>query len=198
MNEEYLWEKTGSDAGIEKLENALHAFSYKPMPPPELPAKVITLAEKPRRSFFKLGFAMAFAGAIVVVFSTVWFLIPNRGVAVDDQSLKLSQPSRDEAVLPVDASPMAVNIPIEQNAPHVIKTVQKRVRPARHFQQMTAVKVREKQPEIKLTDEEKYAYGQLMLALSITESKLKIVRDAIAGTEETKPFVEKSRNLYQK
>ena len=35
-----------------------------------------------------------------------------------------------------------------------------------------------------LTEEEKYAYGQLMLALSITGSKLKIVKDTINGVEE--------------
>jgi hypothetical protein len=35
-----------------------------------------------------------------------------------------------------------------------------------------------------LTAEEKYAYDQLMLALSITGSKLKIVKDKIAGTED--------------
>ena len=29
MNEEYLWNKTGGDAEIEELENALKAFSYK-------------------------------------------------------------------------------------------------------------------------------------------------------------------------
>ena len=39
MNEEYLWNKTGSDAEIEGLENALKAFSYKQTAPPELPAK---------------------------------------------------------------------------------------------------------------------------------------------------------------
>lgn len=35
-----------------------------------------------------------------------------------------------------------------------------------------------------LTDEEKHAYDQLMLALSITSSKLKIVKDKIDGVEE--------------
>jgi hypothetical protein len=36
----------------------------------------------------------------------------------------------------------------------------------------------------KLTEEEQYAYDQLMLALSITSSKLKIVKDKVGGTDE--------------
>lgn len=39
-------------------------------------------------------------------------------------------------------------------------------------------------PSAALTDEEKYAYDQLMLALSITGSKLKIVKDKVEGVEE--------------
>lgn len=35
-----------------------------------------------------------------------------------------------------------------------------------------------------LTDEEKYAYGQLMLALSITSSKWQVVQDSINGVED--------------
>jgi hypothetical protein len=37
-----------------------------------------------------------------------------------------------------------------------------------------------------------------MLALLITESKLKIVANAITGSEEMKTVVEKGKNLYQK
>ena len=197
MNEDYLWDRTGSDAGIETLENALHVFSYKPMPP-ELPAKVLTLTEKPRRSFFKLGFAMAFASAIVVVLSAAWFLIPNRNIAVDTDSVKVIVPQDDVVVRPVDTPPTSINISPEQEAPHAIREIHTRIRPAPHLPQTTVVKIKNKQPPVKLTDEEKYAYGQLMLALSITGSKLKIVRDTIAGTENTKPFIEKGRDLYQK
>ena len=39
MKEDYLWDKTGSDPEIEKLENALKAFRYQETAPPELPAK---------------------------------------------------------------------------------------------------------------------------------------------------------------
>jgi hypothetical protein len=39
---------------------------------------------------------------------------------------------------------------------------------------------------VALTDEERYAYNRLMLALSITGSKLKLVRDTIDQIETGK------------
>ena len=41
MNEDYLWDKTGEDPEIEKLENALQVFRYKETAPPALPAKAL-------------------------------------------------------------------------------------------------------------------------------------------------------------
>jgi hypothetical protein len=39
-------------------------------------------------------------------------------------------------------------------------------------------------PDVRLTKEEQYAYNQLMLALSFTSSKLKMVKDKVEGIEE--------------
>ena len=72
MNEQYLWDKTGSDAEIEGLENALRVFRYRPFKPPELPAKVMTSVEPPRRNWFRLGFAVAFAAAAIGSVPAVW------------------------------------------------------------------------------------------------------------------------------
>jgi hypothetical protein len=41
-----------------------------------------------------------------------------------------------------------------------------------------------KKSDVQLTKEEQYAYDQLMLALSITSSKLKLVKDKVEGFEE--------------
>jgi hypothetical protein len=46
-------------------------------------------------------------------------------------------------------------------------------------------KTKDTAPPAELTAEEQFAYRQLMLALSITGSKLKIVQDTIDGTEDT-------------
>ena len=43
----------------------------------------------------------------------------------------------------------------------------------------------DKNEPVKLTNEEKFAYNQLMLALSITGSKLKLVQDTIDRIENT-------------
>jgi hypothetical protein len=48
-------------------------------------------------------------------------------------------------------------------------------------------------PAVKLTEEEKYAYNQLMLALSITSSKLKLVEDKIYGAENPEKSLENAR-----
>ena len=53
MNEDYLWNRIGQKiAEIEKLENALKAFRYQEIAPPELPAKIIPFETKNRRADF--------------------------------------------------------------------------------------------------------------------------------------------------
>ena len=49
MKEDYLWDKTGSDAEIENLENVLKAFRQTDDAPPEIPAKIFTPDEIFRR-----------------------------------------------------------------------------------------------------------------------------------------------------
>lgn len=197
MNEEYLWNKTGGDAEIEGLENTLKAFSYQRTAPPELPAKVLTLAEKPRRNFFRLGFALAFAAVAVVILSVGWFLIPNRNIAVGSDSVNVIEP-QPAIVRQADVPPTSkVELSAQNYTPAIIKA-RHTVRLAAKQTNMVAIKPKDKDQLVNLTVEEKYAYGQLILALSITESKLKIVRDTIAGNEEMKTNVEKGKNLYQK
>ncbi len=197
MNEEYLWDKTGGDAEIEDLEDALKAFSYKQSAPPQLPGENLALVEKPWRSYFRLGFALAFASAVVVIVSLGWFLVPNRNVVIGSDSVNVIEPQ--PVVLPpadVQLAPR-VELPTRNDTPVILKA-RHIVRPTAKRINTIAVKKENKAPRVNLTEEEKYAYGQLMLALSITESKLKIVRDTIAGNEEMKTSVEKGKNLYQK
>ena len=76
MNEEYLWDKTGEDAEIQQLENALAAFRYQETAPPALPSKILTfqpkivektVAEKPPRRF---SYALATCTATILIAST--------------------------------------------------------------------------------------------------------------------------------
>ena len=169
MNDEYLWNKKGSDAEIEGLEKAVRVFRYEPTTPPELPAKSLVLTREPRRNFVRFGFALAFASAAVVIVSIVWFLIPNRNTTVTHDSVKAVEP-QPATVPQADAPPAArVELSTQKGTTAPIKARQIVRRAAKPLNTI-AVKVRDKNPPVKLTDEEKYAYGQLMLALSITES----------------------------
>ena len=58
---------------------------------------------------------------------------------------------------------------------------------------LVAANIETKKPTVKLTKEEKYAYDQLMLALSVTSSKLKLVTDKIDGIEEQNAVLENGR-----
>lgn len=195
MNEEYLWNKTGNDPRIEGMENALKAFRYKPMAPPELPAKTFVLEQKPRRRF--LSFGLAFASIAAAIALSAWFLIPNRNIATGSDSAQTTEPQTTIAHQ-IDSPPTPKTaLPTRETAPSPIK-IRHVARPLARPINAIAFKTKDKNPPVMFTNEEKYAYGQLMLALSITESKLRIVRDTIAGNEEMKSIVEKQKNLYPK
>ena len=179
MNEEYLWNKTGGDAEIEGLENALKAFSYKPIAPPELPAKVFALETKPRRRFALLAFA--FGTFVIVALAGTWFLIPNRSIAITDESAKILE-TRPIVRQPDDVPVAKTETPTPEAKRSITKTHYVD-RPTAKPTTAVSFKPKARNSPVKLTAEEKYAYGQLMLALSITESKLKVVKDAIDGNE---------------
>ena len=73
MKDDYLWDKTGEDAEIQGLENALKAFRYQESEPPALPQKVFTVEKANGRRFFQFRFALAAFAAVVAVLSLVWF-----------------------------------------------------------------------------------------------------------------------------
>lgn len=195
MKEDYLWDKTGSDPDIEKLENALVVFRYKETAPPELPAKILPFRKeepqaKPQRRIF--SFAVAAAACLVfgVIALGVWiqFLKNNAGVNQEELTVTAKPeivvpqpkaPFGDIEVLPVDNVENAKQYParkivaIRRNVP--VKISRKTAK---------ARNTKAEKPEVQLTKEERYAYDQLMLALSITSSKFKLVKDKVEGTEE--------------
>ena len=72
MKEDYLWNKTGSDPEIERLENALKAFRYQQIAPPVLPAKVVPFERKSPRGVLRLSLAFASFAALLIVWLGVW------------------------------------------------------------------------------------------------------------------------------
>jgi hypothetical protein len=202
MSEDYLWNKTGGDAEIEKLENALKAFRFRETAPPAIPAETFVLEKKPARKFFDFRFAFAFASgaAAILILLGVWFQFTNDRTANLDTLSAANPPTPINSEIPRDAAESnpenQIAEPIRQSPQTFKRSVVKtrRTVPA-NFKHSRAVSKNNKIKDstVALTKEEKYAYEQLMLALSITGSKLKIVRDKANNIEEQNAALETQR-----
>jgi hypothetical protein len=199
MKEDYLWDKTGEDADIEKLENALAVFRYKETAPPELPAKVLPFRKEESRAPQRRIFSFAVAAAACLLFGIialgVWIQVLKNNAEIPAD---LAEKSKTEIVLPTPEPPI-----VDGNIVPPVDNFENAKRfPARKFvanRKNAAVKislniakarnVKAAKPGEKLTKEEQYAYDQLMLALSITSSKFKLVKDKVEGTEEKNTVV---------
>lgn len=188
LKEDYLWDKSGTDAEIEKLENALSEFRYQETPAPVIiPERVFTVAEKPKRRFFNFSHAFSFAScaAFVLILLGVWFQVSNQNT---ENISDLSKPITPETkiVLPEEKERNIVkieNTPNSETKPLFIKAknpnAERKIAP----QKTLFIRRKGEKPKaetLKLTEEEKYAYDQLMLALSITSSKLNLVKEKVA------------------
>ena len=190
MKEDYLWDKTGSDPEIERLENALAMFRYQAIDAPELPAKIVPFERKTPRSFLRLIFAFAASAAVVAICFGVWLQTSGNKIEVAKDLPQAIAPQINEKA----ANTIAIKSPdhsivktVESSKPAIERKVIK-VRsinsPVAPQNKTIAKNVETKKPAVKLTKDEKYAYNQLMLALSITSSKFKLVKDKVDGTEE--------------
>ena len=179
MKEDYLWDKTGTDPAVEKLENALSVFRFDES---SLQIPVRAGAPVEGRRYFKFlsfGFAAAACACVAVIMWALWAPVsnPNR-VSAPEQAI--ARPA-EEILDTVDNKP-DVPVIVDVKAPasnigHYKNAVKKAVRPV-------AVAARVKKPApaaAPFTKEEIYAYNQLMLALSITSDKLNLVKEKIPG-----------------
>lgn len=206
MKEDYLWNKTGNDPEIEKLENTLKAFRYTEIAPPELMAKIIPFETKTSRKFFRLSFVFAAFAAILIVCLGFWFQFSDNKTEVVKDSPKIVSPPIAENIvkeIPVEKQTDLVverfeppKKSVERKITNVKKIIPQVIRQNKITKRNIEIKkpddsivaqnTEAKKTKIELTKEEKYAYDQLMLALSITSSKLKLVTDKIENVEEKK------------
>ena len=199
MKEDYLWDKTGEDPEIQRLENALRMFRYTEAAPPALPAKIIPFERKTSRKFFRLAFASAACAAFVIVSLGVWLQISSEKIEVATDSTETIAPQVGKKVSDEIADEKPDNLIVKkvkipkQSAEQKVVKVRKLVPSSVRQNKTIAQNVEVKRSAVKLTKEEKYAYNQLMLALSITSSKLKLVEEKIYGVEETKNILENRR-----
>ncbi len=182
MVNDYLWNKKGEDPEIELFEKQLRIFQYQELTPPRLPAKVSVV--KPYFSFFSLRLAVGLSVifGLLLYGATILITYDSKETAIINRSdltphpptfnpvrVVQSKNDNDRIILPIKPEP--------QSKPQFINASQ---RVKRELPQ----KVRRTKNKIRLTAEEKYAYNQLMLALSITGSKLNEVKSKVNGGGE--------------
>lgn len=192
MKEDYLWNKTGSDPEIERLENVLSMLRYQETPTPALQtAKEIPFAAIAPKRKFVLAFAFA-ASVAVVAFVGFWSMTPTADIG-SDQVLTTSDPVHIESFVKPGNDPIVETIKNTNQVPERKPLTAPRYVPlVFRERRATAKRPAVKKQPVSLTREEKYAYGQLLLALSITGSKLKIVQDRVNGVEDSKTIVTKN------
>ena len=190
MKEHYLWDKTGSDPEIERLEETLAVFRSRMDTPPLIVPDTAVFKKETASWFTGLRIALAgmatAAAAITIAAVLIWYptskgeLQATQNPEAERETVFVRPEVETPAELPVKAiEPVQVSQPSTKSERP--RTQHRHTPTTRKATAPTATMAKNEEPV--LTDEEKYAYNQLMLALSITNSKLKIVRDTMNGSE---------------
>ena len=167
MKNDYLWNKTGSDDDVQRLEDLLSGLRYVPVPAPEVKGS--------REKVWRRALIPAASAAVLAV-TILWFA-----------GAKSDQPTSTDvgAIVPVvERMPVVTTAPSEPTGDPrpVVTNAVYRVR------KVARTKLRPSNPRpvaVTLTAEEKQAYEQVLLALYITGTQLKTVNDRINGIEDT-------------
>lgn len=178
---DYLWDKTGEDAELQQLEKSLQVFRFQESNAPFLPKKVA--ATKPKFSLFSLRFALSFAACFALMLGglVIWQRVFYKQ---DLAQTAIKQTAKDFTIelITVPAKPDIIQVPQTSNLVERPTQISYREKVSNPVMQPT--KKKKAAPKVVLTAEEKYAYDQLMLALSITSSKFKEVQDKVNGADE--------------
>ena len=193
MNDEYLWQKTGEDPEVEKLEKVLAVFRYREAISSAPVAIRAEVADRPPR--WRLSLAFAFVSCVALaILAVTWIQL---GVKKSESSGPTEVVFVNGSENPILTPPAAVEPPAVKSSDVPSKPARIRSRKLNPTTASVIRRVKAKDSTVRdsvasLTEEERYAYRQLMLALSISSSKLKIVQDTINGAEE--PEVPRSTN----
>jgi hypothetical protein len=219
MKVDYLWNKTGSDPEIEKLEIALQAFRLRDETPPAIKlAEIYTPERNPsppghrRRSFQFAVAGFACLGLLILSAAVLQVLrIDDRQAAISDFEQGTDEVTREQTISP-SAEVKPEKGTKETDRPIIVETdgrpqradgrpaaeTKKRTVDRSIYRRTPAAKTGRKRPAhkpkttVRLTREEKEAYEQLMKALAITGSQMRIVREKIRGEKaEAKSPVKK-------
>lgn len=206
MKDDYLWNKTGKDSEIKKLENTLQIFRCQENQPPQISNKVISFKKESPRKLFPVFRALA--ASIILTFALVgiWFY--------SNSKTEIAQTKTVENVIQNDDSKKRNSIESIEPEKAVIETISTNEKPEIKIEkpkskiQKQNFRVQkliykpkaktQKNETVKLTEEEKEAYEKLMLALSITSSKLKIVKDKVQNTDEQTAIFTENKTTSRK
>ena len=188
MKNDYLFDGTGQDPEIEKLEDLLSGYRYAETDPPELPALNIIQPFERVSWRRRLGLVLTFGTAVVAAVMIAMYVNTTRVVpvpqpevvATQEPTITNEQPTTTNVkptvvrpeVIPVGASPSQK--PRGQRANFVSRPKMPKATIAKRHQ-------------VILTEEERYAYNQVKLALFITGSKLRAVSDAVENKQVNSP-----------
>ena len=179
MNNDYLWDRTGSDAEIERLESVLEGLRFHPEEPPVAPAREIVVEPVRPRWFMRLG--LGFAAASMAAAALLFAILPS-GNTLQPVAVIDDKPRSPEPASSLDPATGVEYIKASATPQRPKKRVpKKRVRREARF-----APVPEPQrplPET-LTAEERDAFRQLMTALAVAGEQLSIVRHKLNGTGE--------------
>ncbi len=192
---DYLWDKEGTDEEVEALEFQLSRFRLdtelrKPLP---LPAEVESYIPFWRRPFLIFA-APAFAAVLIGMF-VLGGLFSRGQVKTDAVVVENTAPVEVEKRV---QEPAVAEKPTQFEDKRRIARVQNRIasKPAPvkiRFKKTPVILAKKSTPALKpvrndeeITPEEQDAYDELMRALTITSSKLRLVKDKVDGSEVTK------------
>ena len=188
MNNDYLWDMTGDDAEIEGLENLLSGLKYQPTTPPVLPV-VIELKTEPKTPWWKFSLAFAVPACLLIaILAGFWMTRPTQQLKAVNEVKEFQPPSGPPQIPSAITSPESPTPETEiakDTSPKLVTTLYTPKPKRKEMTYAVQTRYRKRQPKFEtLTSEEKFAYDQLKLALSITGSKLKVVSDTINRAED--------------
>jgi hypothetical protein len=193
MNTKYLWDKEGNDDEIERLESALSGYRFQADAVPGLRQTEVAVPAR-RFGWFQFSLAAGLAAAMLLIAATAFVVDQYRTPKPNDVAVK----TNDEQPL-IAPDTTAPPPKVDQYYIDPLNPEDKR-KIDRHYIPPVVKPIRKVAPppdnniarNKKLTKDERYAYDQLLVALWLTGSKLKVVQDTINRVDDKKSFTDKN------
>jgi hypothetical protein len=182
MKNDYLWDRSGHDPEIERIERSLDGLRYRPGPAPRISVEGATWT-----SFFSFPstLRLAFAGtgllAVALISIGIWSQFAQKQlILARDIDAKRFSPISPVLPLRLKVKPIDEPVPVNFGKPTIFAPMSR----ITNISYRSNAKNTRANKTVRLTREERDAFNQLMLALAITGSKLKEIQDKVNGLGE--------------